>query len=302
MRAEGSWWVALGLLVSVALACGGARRPVTPGIRDRAHTLEEASHETALRGDLARAATLEQRAVDAYRSIDDTEAVAAALNRLGNLRQRAGDAAAARSAYLEAAELARVTGAEAAEAASENNLGTLAEDAGNATLARGHYEAALSLGRRADAAGVEAAALNNLGLLALEAGNLVDAEDRFEAALSIDRSEEDRAGEATRLRNLGALHRRAGDPAAALASFEEAHAIDRAREDVPAIALDLVAISEARAAGGGDLVRALSERRRAQDIHGVLGRTGAAERDAERIRSWCARLGAGAPPDCRRKP
>ncbi|MEO2005206.1 MAG: VirB8/TrbF family protein, partial [Candidatus Poribacteria bacterium] len=68
--------------------------------------ITDGSHETALRGDIERAALLEQRAVDAYRSIDDVEAVAGGLNRLGNLLQRAGDAPGAHRAYLEAAALA----------------------------------------------------------------------------------------------------------------------------------------------------------------------------------------------------
>lgn len=284
------------LVVSGLAACSASKRTVTPGIRDRAHTLEEASHETSLSGDLTRAALLQERAVAAYRSIDDVEAVAGGLNRLGNLRQRAGDRAGANAAYTEAAELARREGATAEEAAAENNLGTLAESAGDIDRARRHYETALSLAREADAPGVEAAARNNLGLVALASGDLTEAESQFEAALSIDRDEEDRAGEATRLRNLGSMHRRAGDDGAALLALEEAHALDRAREDVPAIALDLVAMSEARAST--DLARAVSERRRAQDIHQFLGLDDRAAGDEERISVWCARLGGGRPSEC----
>ncbi len=304
MRAERrgnapSVWVAMALVVGLcAISCASARRTVTPGIRDRAHALEEASHETSLSGDLSRAAILEQRAVDAYRSIDDVEAVAGGLNRLGNLRQRAGDRTAARRAYLEAAELARASGSLAQEAAAENNLGTLSEDAGDAGAASARYTSALSLARESDAASVEAAALNNLGLLALAAGDLSGAKADFEAALEIDRSEEDRAGEATRWRNLGSMHRRAGDTAGAIEAYERAHQIDREREDVPAIALDLVAISEARAEAGLDLSRAVSERRRAQEIHRFLKDDGAVRHDGRRIATWCSELGAAAPPDC----
>lgn len=291
---------ALALVGLFAVGCGTSRRTVTPGIRDRAHTLEEASHETSLSGDLERAALLEQRAIDAYRSIDDVEAVAGGLNRLGNLRQRAGDIAGARQAYGEAAALARQTGADAQEAAAENNLGTLSEAAGQIEAARTHYATALLLAQESEATSVEAAVRNNLGLLALADGNLESAERDFEAALAIDRSDEDRAGEATRLRNLGSLHRRAGDTAAALEAFERAHAIDREREDVPAIALDLVALSEARV--GSDPARAVSERRRAQEIHRFLEDDAAVAVDERRISGWCAGLGASRPSECDGRP
>jgi len=297
LRAEWVAKIAVALWVA-SVGCGSARRSVSPGIRGRADALEEVSHETSLGGDLERAIALEQRAVDAYRSIDDVDAVAGGLNRLGNLHQRAGDVGAARRAYVEAAHLARLGGARAEEAAAENNLGTVAESAGDVSRARAHYEAALSLARECGAASVEAAALSNLGLLALAAGDPNQARDRFEAALSIDRSEEDRAGEAARLRNLGSLHHQAGDFAAALDSFEQAHAIDREREDVPSIAVDLVALSEARAASGGDLTRAVGERRRAEEVHGFLGAEEAVRRDRDRISAWCARLAPAVPPDC----
>lgn len=291
--------LAIALVVVFLAGCGASKRAVTPGIRDRAHTLEEASHETSLSGDLERAALLEARAVDAYRSIDDVAAVAGALNRLGNLQQRAGDVAAAGRAYGEAATLSRQSGAIAEQAAAENNLGTIDEEAGRFDSARGHYAEALSLAREAEAPAVEAAALNNLGLLALRDGDLADAQGRFEAALAIDRSEDDRAGEATRLRNLGSLHLRAGDDEAALEALEQAHRIDREREDVPAIARDLVALSEARASE--DPARAVSERRRAQDIHAFLKDELAAEADERRIASWCAHLAGVRPEDCSRR-
>lgn len=282
--------------MGVLAACGASKRTVTPGIRDRAHALEEASHETSLSGDLGRAAVLQQRAVEAYRSIDDVESVAGGLNRLGNLRQRAQDSAGARSAYLEAADLAHQTGATAEEAAAENNLGTLAEDAGDVATARSRYARALALAREGEEPAVEAAVRNNLGLVALAAGDTVEAESQFEAALAIDRDVGDRAGEATRLRNLGSMHHRAGRDREALEAFEEAHAIDRSREDVPAIALDLVALSEARASSNP--ARAVSERRRAQDIHRFLGREERVASDAARISAWCALLGQDRPAEC----
>lgn len=302
MRRSGRWGrVSVVLAVIAGLGCSSSPRVVTPGIRDRAHTLEESSHESALAGQLSRAIALEERAVDAYRSIDDVAAVAAALNRLGNLQQRSGQLAAAAASYREARARATEAGERVEEAAAENNLGTLAEARGDTALARERYERALAVAREAAGPGIEAAALNNLGLLALADGRLDQAEARFQAALAIDRDTEDRAGEATRLRNLGSVHYRRGAPSEALVSLQAAHAMDRAREDVPAIGLDLVAISEVRASSGtdGDLSRAVSERKRAQDIHRFLQDETAVRRDADRIAGWCRRLGSDSPAECR---
>lgn len=284
----------------VAFGCSSSPRVVKPGIRDRAHSLEESSHEAALGGDLKRATELERRALAAYRSIDDLEAVAAALNRLGNLQQRRGDAAEAAVSYREARERATEADAPGEEAAAENNLGTLAESAGDRTAARAHYQRSLELARRAGDHAVTAAAENNLGLMDLSENQLDAARARFESALEIDRESANRQGEATRLRNVGALHHRRGAFDEALRALQQAHAIDRDREDVPAIALDLVALSEVRAGSGGDLARAVSERRRAQDIHELLGDEASVRTDQERIRAWCERLGGSAPAECRR--
>ncbi|MBM4268437.1 MAG: tetratricopeptide repeat protein [Deltaproteobacteria bacterium] len=290
--------VLLFTLIALAACSSSARRDANPGIGARARTLEAASMENALRGDLTRAASLQERAVAAYRSIDDVAGVAAGLNRLGNLQQSAEDRAAAERSYGEARDLARLGGASGEEAAAENNLGTLVEEGGDTQKAREHYEAALRLAHAGSARSVEAAAENNLGLLALAAGDLADAQRRFDAALAIDREIGDRAGEATRLRNLGALHRRKGSSTEAIRHLEQAHEIDRKREDVAAIALDLVSLSEVRAESRGDLARAVDERRRARDIHRLLGDREAAEHDEAVIEAWCGQLGSSAPLAC----
>ncbi len=286
--------VAVGLLVA---GCAGTGNYGAPGIGREALSLEEASREASLRGQSGRAISLQGEAVETYRSVDDLPAVAAALNRLGNLLQREGRLGEASSAYGEAALLS--VGDVAALAVAENNLGTLAELEGDRAGARSRYESALVAARSGGAGTVEAAARSNLGRLALAEGDLSEAQSQLERALAIDRASGDRAGEAVRLRLLGAAREAGGDYTEAIAMYAEALALDRAREDARAIALDLVLSSEARVSRGDSLDVAVGERRRARDIHRLLGDEAARRLDERRLAQWCGVIGEGASMDCR---
>jgi len=287
--ARGRLLLSLLVLARIAAACGGSADRRLGTIYERGATLEQSSTTAALRGDVVQATALQGQAVAAYRSID-ASAAAAALNRLGNLEQASGDRARAREAYSEALALARRSGDRGEEASAESNLGTIAEDSGDAAAARSHYEAARRLAASVGNRATEATALNNLALLAVHDGDDAQARALLDEAIALDRAADDAAGLAVRLRNLAALELRAGRLDAAIAALEEAHALDRDREDVPAIALDLVALSGARARSG-DLAGAVSDRRRALEIHRLLGLDREVDHDRAAIGRWCGRLG-----------
>lgn len=289
------------LLAVLALGCSATRDPSLLGIRSDAAALEQSSLEYALRGDLRRALALEEQALVAYRSVDDTGAATGALNRVGNLRQRTGDPDGARLAYLEAQSLARVTGNAAEEAAARSNLGTLAEEAGDLAAADAEYRAARSLAESAGADATLATILNNQALLARAQGDPARAIELLRAALEIDRDRDNDAGAASRLRNLGAVYAASGRHAEALGALDEALAIDRRRENVPEIALDLTLASEVNAREASTLALAVSQRRRAAEINRLLARDEALLRDEAAIRDWCDRLeqaGGAVPIDC----
>lgn len=290
------------LLALLAVACSAAKSPSLLGIRSDAATLEQSSLEYALRGDLRRALALEEQALAAYRSVDDTDAITGALNRVGNLRQRTGDPDGARLAYLEAQSLASVTSNGAEEAAALSNLGTLAEEAGDLAGADAQYRAARALAERSGADATLATILNNQALLARAQGNPQGAIELLRAALEIDRDRGNEAGAASRLRNLGAVYAALGRQAEALAAIDEALAIDRMRENVPEIALDLTLASEVNARDAATLPLAVSQRRRAAEIHRLLGRDATVARDEAAIAGWCDRLrdagGARIPIEC----
>jgi len=289
-------WLFAALL---AMGCGPVR-PQPPPIRATAQDLEEASEENDLRGNSELARQLEERAIVYYRSVDDTLALARALNRLGNLLVRSGDREGARAAYLEAQNVAHASGHRAEEAAAESNLGALLESGGDLDGAEAQYAAAAELASAAGDQAVLATVLNNQGILARKRGQPDQARELFERALVLDRSSGNRAGEATHLRNLGALEDATGRGAEAVAALEQALAIDRTRESVSAIALDLVALSEARARSD-NLETAVNERRRARDIHVILHRPDEIARDDAAIDGWCAGIlaqGRARPLDC----
>ena len=287
-------------LASSVAACSATQKTSLLGVRSDAATLEQSSLEYALRGDLPRALALEEQALLAYRSVDDTAAVTGALNRVGNLRQRTGDSDGARAAYLEAQNLASVTGNRGEEAAARSNLGTLYEESGDLASADAQYQAARALAEGGDVDATLATILNNQALLARRRGDPQQAIELFQAALKIDRKLGNEAGEANRLRNLGAVYAAVGRQADAIASLNEALEIDRRRENIPEIALDLATSSEINARDAATLPLAINQRRRAADIHRLLGRDAALQRDEAAIAGWCARVraeqGAGALP------
>jgi len=293
----------IALVALLFVACSAAKNPSLLGIRGDAAALEQSSLEYALRGDLPRALALEEQALAAYRSVDDTAAITGALNRVGNLRQRTGDPEGARRAYLEAQSLASVTGDGAEEAAARSNLGTLFEEAGDLASADAQYQAARALAESAGAGATLATILNNQALLARGQGDPQRAIDLLGAALAIDRKRGNEAGAANRLRNLGAVYAAVGRQAEALAALHEALEIDRRRENVPEIALDLMLASEVHARDPATLPIAVSQRRRAAEIHRLLGRDAAVARDEAAIAGWCDRLrasaaGAAVPIEC----
>jgi len=286
----------------LALGCSAAKDPSLLGIRSDAAALEQSSLEYALRGDLRRALAIEEQALAAYRSVDDTAAVTGALNRVGNLRQRTGDPEGARVAYLEAQSLARLTGNAGEEAAARSNLGTLAEEAGDLAAADAEYRAARALAESTKADATLATILNNQALLARTQGDPARAIELLRAALEIDRDRGNDAGAASRLRNLGAVYAAVGRQAEALAALDEALAIDRKRENVPEIALDLTLASEVNARDPASLALAVSQRRRAAEINRLLGRDAAVARDEAAIAGWCGRIeqdgSAAVPIEC----
>ena len=279
-------------LVFVA-GCSATKGSSLLGIRSDAAALEQTSLEYALRGDLQRALAVEEQALLAYRSVDDTAAITGALNRVGNLRQRTGDRAGARAAYAEAQSLAAVTDNAAQEAAARSNLGTLDEEAGDLASADAQYRVARTLAESAKAKATLATILNNQALLARRQRDPERAIALLDQALEIDRDAGNQAGVANRLRNLGAVQAAAGHRKEAVASLTEALEIDRKRETVPEIALDLVILSEINALDPGTLAAAVSQRRRAAEIHRLLGRDDAVARDEAAIAAWCASLGPG---------
>lgn len=285
------------LLTTLAAACSATKATSLLGIRSDAASLEQTSLEYALRGDLPRALAIEEQALLAYRSVDDTAAVTGALNRVGNLRQRTGDRAGARAAYLEAQSLAAVTGNGAEEAAARSNLGTLDEEAGDLASADAQYQAAHELAQSAGAKATLATILNNRALLARRQGDAERAIALLREALEIDRDAGNEAGVANRLRNLGAVQAAAGHRKEAVASLEESLDIDRRRENVPEIALDLVTLSEINALDPATRAVAISQRRRAAEIHRLLGRDEQVARDEAAIAGWCAAIGSPAAND-----
>ena len=237
-----------------ALACSATKKSSLLGIRAGAATLEQSSLEYALRGDLPRALALEEQALLAYRSVDDTarrhrRAQPGRQPPPAHRRQRRARA----SPTVEAQSLASVTGNRGEEAAARSNLGTRVRGVRRPRVGGravpGRARAGRGRRRRRDpgddpqqpgAAGAPPAATPQQAI------------ELFQSALEIDRKLGNEAGEANRLRNLGAVYAAVGRQADAVASLDAALEIDRRRENIPEIALDLATSERDQRARPGD--------------------------------------------------
>ncbi len=234
--------------------------PVPEGTRRersavRAKALRGAGGLATEQGDFRRARTLYERALAAYKTLGDTEGVAAVLNNLGVAADGHGEYGRAERLYAESLVLKRERGDRWGITTSLSNLGRLALQRGDDERAVALYDESLALSRELDDTGSIALSLNALGEVALYQGAYTRATPLLEESIALARAVGDKRGLAFALNNLGDVALRQGDFAWATACQEESVGVRRALGNEEGLAVSL--------AGLGDIARAEGDSRRA---------------------------------------
>jgi len=221
----------------------------------RAKALRGAGGLATEQGDFRQARTLYESALAAYRTLEDTEGVAAALNNLGVAADGQGDYGRAEMLYAESLTLKRDLGDTWGVANSLSNLGRLALQRGDDERAVLLHEESLALSRGLDDTASVALSLNSLGEVALYQGACARATPLLEESIALARAVGDKRGLAFALNNLGDVALRQGDVARATTCQEESLAVRRALGNEEGMATSL--------AGLGDIARAQGDYQRA---------------------------------------
>ncbi|MDT8910043.1 BTAD domain-containing putative transcriptional regulator [Amycolatopsis sp. PS_44_ISF1] len=163
-----------------------------------AHTHRLFARACELRGDDQRALEHSALALNLYRTLDNLEHEAAALNSVGWFAARIGNHDQAREHCLAALELYRKTDAPYGESGVLDSLGYIAHLRGRHHEAIGHYQEALALQRQLDYPYGLAETLAALGQPYVELGRYGEARQAWQEALELYR-QQDRAEEAQRI-------------------------------------------------------------------------------------------------------
>ena len=211
----------------------------------RATALNNAGAFAHWQGDHARAVTVYEAALAAFRALGDRSGEASALNNLGIQAAVRGDLARAAALYQEALALHRALGSSHDVAGTIDNLGLLARMEGDVEQAIAHHEEALALRRTLGDPESIAHSLRGLGDAVRVRGDLARATALCTESLALCRQLGHKLGVAEALTFLGlaALDRGARGEAAAL--FSEAAALHHDLEQPDGAALCLEGLAEA---------------------------------------------------------
>ncbi|GAB4578069.1 MAG: BTAD domain-containing putative transcriptional regulator [Anaerolineales bacterium] len=176
-------------------------------------------------GDYPSSRTYFERAVTAYRNIQDDIGAAMVLNNLGNLTQAMNDFDSAQAYYLECTRLFSAHDHTHGAATALSNAGKLALKRGDWPAARRLLEESLTLKRQMNDLRGVAVSLSGLGDLALSEGNLPLAREQLNEALKLAHEAGDVQLVLTILGGLGEWLWKAGEPEKAqhLLAYAKAH-------------------------------------------------------------------------------
>jgi len=228
------YWTAGRQWLEMLLADGAGTSPPV-----RAKALNAAGQLAQQQGDFVCAKAQSEESLELYRTLKDTQGIAAALNVLGNVMLEQGDLRGARELHEESLTYAKEAGDPHLVASSLVNLANIADHEGNFDRAIALGEESLAVFRRSGEKRGIAAALHMLGVVAGDRGDLVSARTRFEESLTLRQELGDRRGIAASLTALGRVAGEQGDYASAGTYYDEGLAIRRELGDRRGIAAAL---------------------------------------------------------------
>lgn len=207
----------------------------------------------------AKARDYYKQALKASQEAGAREHEANALLNLGVISRIEGGNEQALEYYGRALEICRATGDRQREAAALFNMGAVYYTLGEPEKTLAHYSPALAIFRELGSERSEATVLNNLGLITNSLGQPSAALEHYQTAREIFRRIGDRAGEADILINTALIHQSTGSTQQALDIYDQALAIFRTASNKQREAVALNNI--------GQIYNTLGERQQALELY-----------------------------------
>ena len=236
--------------------------PLWRSVEDRngeANAINETGFVYALLGESQKALEYYRQALSLWRGVKNHREEAIALQNIGMAHVRLGKPREALEFFDQALILGRSVGDRFGEATTLNSIGTAYGMVGERHKELEYFSQALQLRRVLKDRPGEARTLNNIGVTYLSLGEKQRALEYFHKALPLRRVMGDRRGEANTLHNIGRIYQDLSDLQNALNYLEQALRLERELGDLQGEPITLNNI--------GAIYRDLGKLQKAQEYH-----------------------------------
>ena len=191
-----------------------------------------------------------EKALAAYRAVEDRHGEAITLGFIGNCYKHLGDRTRALDFLGRALKLKQELGDRLEEGKTLSHIGLVYWEAGNYSQAIDYFNRAIPIAREVHDTQLEGVALNNLGLVYDDKGEYQRSLEPYQKALTIHRASHDREHESDTLGNIGGRYLLLGHYSEAKDYYLQALAIDEDLDRKPAESQDLGNLAICQAALG----------------------------------------------------
>jgi CHAT domain-containing protein/Tfp pilus assembly protein PilF len=191
-----------------------------------------------------------EKALAAYRALENRHGEAITLGLIGNCYKHLGDRDRALDFLGRALKIKQELGDRLEEGKTISNIGLVYWEAGDYPKAIDHFNRAIGIAREVHDTHLEGAALNNLSLVYDEKGEYKRSLEQYQKALAIHRASNYREGESDSLGNIGGVYLLLGHYSDAVDYYQQALALDEDMDRKPAESQDLGNLAICQAAIG----------------------------------------------------
>src|SRR5579862_2377333 len=191
-----------------------------------------------------------EKALTAYRTLEDRHGEAITLGLIGNCYKHLGDRTRALDFLGRALKMKQELGNRLEEGKTISNIGLVYWEAGDYPKAIDHFNRAIEIAQEVHNEQLEGSALNNLSLVYDEKGEYKQSLEQYQRALALHRAVNFREGESDALGNIGGVYLLLGHYSDAIDYYQQALAIDRDLDRKPAESQDLGNLAICQAAIG----------------------------------------------------
>jgi CHAT domain-containing protein/Tfp pilus assembly protein PilF len=191
-----------------------------------------------------------EKALAAYRALENRHGEAITLGFIGNCYKHLGDRTRALDFLERALKIKQELGDRLEEGKTISNIGLVYWEAGDYPKAIDHFNRAIAIAREVRDVRLEGAALNNLSLVYDEKGEYKRSLEQYQKALALHRAANYREGESDALGNIGGVYLLLGHYSDAIDYYQRALTLDEELDRKPAESQDLGNLAICQAAIG----------------------------------------------------